>query len=223
MDKESRVSKMEKWLEELNEEVTSLFHHLDLFKKLMDMIDRNLRLKSMDKTALSWMKISFVVDLVIGISRICDTTKGTESLVKFLENLKRNNRLLTRAKYISLYNKSSLDNKNDIANRDFDNLAGKNSNEYSQELIDEDIKRLTKKENPCKKIVDFRNQYIGHIAQKKDSIPSYEDLFGAFEVIEGILKRYNLLLKAEAHISFTPTIQGNWQQVFTIPWVETAE
>lgn len=223
MDEESRESKMEKWLDELNKEVTSLFHHLDLFKKLMDMIDNNLRLKSMDKTALSWMRISFVVDLVIGISRICDTTKRTESLVKFLENLKNNNEhLLTRAKYITLYNKSSLDNENDMANRDFDNLAGKGNNAYPEKLIDEDIKELTK-ENPCKKILAFRNQYIGHLAQNRDTIPNYEELFGAFKVIEDILKKYNLLLNAEAHISLTPTIQGNWQEVFTIPWIETTE
>ncbi len=209
---------MEKWLEELNKEVTSLFHHLDLFKKLMDMIDKNLRLKSMDKTALSWMKISFVVDLVIGVSRICDTTKGTKSLVKFLENLKGNKQLLTRTRYISHYSKSLLDNKNDVANRDFDTLAGKKNTAYPEKLINEDIKKLTK-ENPCKKIVDFRNQYIGHIAQNKDTIPSYEDLFGAFKGIEDILKKYNLLLKAEMHVCFTPTIQGNWQEVFTIHWV----
>ncbi|MFZ3089565.1 MAG: hypothetical protein WA240_02985 [Nitrospirota bacterium] len=35
MGNESRASKMEKWLEELNDEVTSLFHHQALFKKLM--------------------------------------------------------------------------------------------------------------------------------------------------------------------------------------------
>lgn len=212
---------MNEWLDELNKEISHLCHHLDLFKKLMDIVNKNDRLKSMDGTVLSWMKISFAVDMVIGIGRICDTTKGTRSLVKFLVELKKNKQYLTRERYIKFYENTVSDTFK-IPDEDFDTLAGKGLDSYPINLIGDDIGRLAK-DDPCKKIVDFRNQYIGHTAQNKDPIPKYEDLFATFEIIESIMKKYNLLLKGTSWISLTPEMQGYWEEVFRIPWINESE
>lgn len=212
---------MNKWLDELYKEISHLCHHLNLFKELRNIVNKNNRLKSMDGTVLSWMNISFTVDMVIGMGRICDTTKRTRSLVRFLVKLKNNKQYLTRDRYVKFY-KNTVFNGSDIPDEDFNNLAGEDLSSYPINLIDEDIKKLTK-EPPCKKIVDFRNQYIGHIAQTKGHIPKVIDLFAAFEIIESIMIKYDQLLRGQGDMSLTPVIQGNWKQVFTIPWIKESE
>lgn len=144
--------------------------------------------------------------------------KKTKSLVKFLEALKREPEYLTRSRYIGLCKNSSLTNIIEQANKSFDKLAGNGNNSYPASLIDKDIRKLTK-EGPCKKIFDFRHDYVAHKAKNKRPAPTEGDLFKAFKVIEDIMKKYNSLLKANSVLYFTPEIQSDWEEVFTIPWI----
>lgn len=210
---------MNEFLDRINSEVIAIFHHLDLFKKLNEIIRKNVRLMQMDATLLTWMRESFTVDLIMGIGRICDTDKRTQSLVRFLGELKNRPELLTRDAYIQLYRGEDALMLG-FANRDFDGLAGSGNQSLAPEKIDIDLKRLIG-DSPCKKIRDFRDQYVAHSDAAKDNpSPTYDDLFAAFEVIKEVVKKYNLLLRATSMVSLTPAIQGNWEEVLTIPWLE---
>ncbi|MCU0651860.1 MAG: hypothetical protein MUC39_02840 [Candidatus Omnitrophica bacterium] len=207
------------FLERINNEVITIFHHLDLFRKTSEIINKNTRLASMDSTLLIWMRKAFTIDLVMGIGRICDTDKRTQSLVRFLHELKNHPEFLTRHAYIQLY-KSENAIMLGLANRDFDSLAGLGEQLYGSERIDIDIKQLVE-EDPCKKIRDFRDQYVAHSdAIKDEQPPTYNDLFASFEVIKEIVKKYNLLLRAVGMVDLTPVMQGNWEEVLTIPWIK---
>ncbi len=202
------------WLEELvDQEVGWLFHHLDLFKKVFTLIDENKNLKSKDPTVLNWMHRAFLDDLVIGIGRICDDNKRSRSLTQFLYKLKKEKHLLTRKHYVSLYKILPIQK----AHNDFDGLAGQGKAFYQTSLIDEDIHKLTKEE-PCKKILDFRNEYVAHINNRRNSPPLYEDLLASFKIIETVISKYYLLLRANS-LLLTPVMQGDWQEVLTIPWI----
>lgn len=213
---------MEKWLKELNNEIILIFHHLDLYKKLAEIIDNNKSFEKMDKTLLEWMRKSFIVDLVIGIGRICDATKGTRSLVKFLQELKSKKEYITRKRYLSFFNnfhsdKSINNHMLEIQNNYFDEIAGKETDNLPDNRIDEDIAKLVK-QGSCKKILDFRNEYIAHLAQTKSPVPTYGELLEAFNVIEKIANKYNILITG-ANGEFTPVMQGHWSEVLTIPWI----
>lgn len=216
------------WLAKLDNDIIQAFHHLDLFKKFGEIIDNNETLKTMDNTLLVWMRTAFSVDLVISMGRICDRDKRTDSLVRFLEDLKEKNNLLRRERYLGLWKDgnfvraSSADKdfgKDFFANKGFDSLAGEGREYYSPDLIKADIKKITESE-PIRKILTYRNQYIAHSDRAKDESPSYTELFQAFEIIEKIVKRYNLLLRAASFHKFTPVMQGDWQEVFTVPWIK---
>ena len=210
----SSEERMLDWLDELvNQDVGWLFHHLDLFKKVFDLIDENKNLKSKDPTVLNWMHRAFLNDLVIGIGRICDEDKRSRSLTRFLYQLKKEKHLLTRTHYVSLYKILPIEK----AHKDFDGLAGRGKDTYHPSLIDEDIKKLTKEE-PCKKILDFRNEYVAHINNRRNPPPPYGDLLASFKIIETVISKYYLLLRASSRL-LTPVMQGDWQEVFTIPWI----
>lgn len=210
---------IEKILDKLTNDTILIFHHLNLFRKFNEIIKVNQRLNKMDSTILDWMTTAFTNDLVIGIGRICDRDKRTDSLVQFLGELKNAPGYLMRNRHIKLYN--SVDNfMLNIANNSFDKLAGKGQDSFSSSFIDLDIIRITE-ENPCKKIRDFRNQYIAHSEKVKNNpLPTYDELFESFEIIKEIVKKYNLLIRAASMSDLIPTIQGNYEEVFTVPWIE---
>jgi hypothetical protein len=210
---------MEERLDNITQEIIGIFHHLDLFKKLGEIWDKNETLKKMDSTLLVWMKRAFTTDLIMSIGRVCDKDSRTNSLAMFLKDLKDNKQYLTREKYISHYDASNSFLLR-IANKDFDALAGEKKSVYPGEKIDEDIERLTERE-PCKKILSYRNQYVAHSDRAKDeSLPTYDDLFKSFEVIEEIANKYNSLVLGKGYVNLTPTMQGNWADVLTVPWIE---
>ena len=163
---------MEKWLEEIQQAAFTIFHHLSLFRQLGEIIDSNKKFKTMDQTLFVWMRRAFTVDLVIGIGRLCDDSKNTKSLVRFLRTLKKDKFYLSRERYTDLYkNKFSNDSMADnfmkeLAHKHFDRLAGKKVESYPKANIEADIAKLIK-ENPCQKILGFRNEYIAHLGKIK--------------------------------------------------------
>ncbi|MDD5044483.1 MAG: hypothetical protein PHU91_02525 [Candidatus Omnitrophica bacterium] len=208
------IENIEAWLERINKEIISVYHHLDLYKKLSKIIESNDKLKKMDGVLLKWMQNAFTVDLVIGICRIIDTHHKSASLVKFLDKLKKETEYLKRERFLKLYKEDLY-----FANRDFDNLAGKNEISFPVEKINSDIKCITEEE-PFKKIKSFRDQYIAHSDKEREIIHlTYLELFNAFEILERILNKYNVFVRAASFAQIEP-ILGYWQEVLTIPWID---
>lgn len=212
---------MEEWLSRLNDEIIWIFHHLDLFKKLNTIIANNQQLKKMDNTLIRWMRKAFTVDLVIGICRICDTHEKSGSLVQFLQKLENTKEYLTRERYVNICRKRYLNLADlDLANKEFDDLAGKGKRVFSSDKIDSDIIRITKGE-PFKKIKTYRDQYLAHSDKiKKEISITYDELFKAFDIIQEIVNKYNLLIRAVTFSQLAPEMQGYWQEPLTIPWIQ---
>ncbi|MEK6563590.1 MAG: hypothetical protein AABZ65_00990 [Candidatus Omnitrophota bacterium] len=215
---------MEKWFEELNKEAFLIFHHLNLFKQLFEILDKNKSLENMDQTIFQWMRTAFTADLVIAIGRLLDDKKSSRSFIRFLHELKDRDDYLSREKYVEKYNNfpgvsSVRKYMLELANKHFDSLAGENTKIYPADNVNEDISILTQR-TPCGDIIGFRNQYLAHLSKiKYSSPPTYGELFKTFEIIETVMKKYNLIMNA-AHVdSFTPIPQGYWQQPLTIPWI----
>ncbi len=218
-----KLNEIDVGLKKINEQTIDLFHHLDLFNKVDDIMVQNKQFENMDTTVPLLMRFNFIVDLVMGIGRLCDRDHRTESLVRFLDSLRGSEEYLKRERFLGLYTKPTETKESEKAywveraNKDFDKLAGIGSNSYPTSKIDEDIEKLTN-QDPCKKIKGYRDQYIAHLDQNPQSVPTYGDLRASFNVIDEIVKKYNLLLTANA-MSLTPVMQGNWHEVFTIPWL----
>jgi hypothetical protein len=209
---------MEEWLDKLNKEAISICHHLDLFKKLGEIIDKNQKIKEMDNTLVGWMRRAFITDLIIAIGRICDKDTRTGSLVNFLQELKDKKDYLTRERFVQLYPED--DRWDGIANADFDNLAGTGEQIFPPRIILEDILRITEEE-PFKKILLYRHQYIAHSDKGREEISiTFAELYQAFDIIEEIVKKYNLLLRSSQFVKLAPEMQGYWEEVLTIPWIE---
>ena len=206
-----------KLLDEVNKDAILTAHHLDLYNQLSKIINDKEQLKKADNTILRWMQDAFTADLVICIGRICDNHPKTISLVRFLFELKKktNNHYLSRERHIKLYKPHPIVSFGDLS---FDKLAGEGQQSFSTNLISADIAKITNEE-PIKKILKYRNQYVAHNDKIKDEAPTYDELFQAFNQIESMIKKYNLLLRASLYNKLAPVVQGYWEEVFTIPWI----
>jgi hypothetical protein len=234
--------RIENGLENLKVNFISLYLNLDLFRQLGEIINSNDDLRNKDQTLSNWIKQASTVDLVVGMYRlVCDKSPKANSLYRFLKELKSNERnkiYLTRERYVSLYKtpkaivnlgKEELteDEKRTIARdialrmakRDIDELAGVGQESFQVDRIEKDMKKISEKE-PFKKIRTFRDQYVAHNDYNKVSVQiTYSELYRAFEVAEEIFKKYYKLITASSILDLTPTIQGNWKEVLTIPWI----
>jgi hypothetical protein len=188
----------------------------------------------MDPTLLNWMRWSFTVDLVIGMYRvICDRDERSNSFYNFLEELKkdRNKIYRTRGRYVSLYTQgpnldsSLLRHKLRLANGDFNRLAGNNRKLFPLYKIKPDMSRITEKRGikEIKRIIRFRNQYLAHSDKKRRKVNlTYSQLFDVFNMFEEMFKKYYLLITASSIWDLRSTMQGNWKQVLTIPWISSS-
>ena len=183
----------------------------------------------MDSTLLNWMRWSFTVDLVIGMYRvICDRDKRSNSFYNFLEELKkdRNKIYRTRERYVSLYTRSFPPKiRLERANNDFNKLTGERRELFPIYEIKSDMSRITEKRGTkeIKRIIRFRNQYLAHSDKKRRKVNlTYSQLFDVFNMFEEMFKKYCLLINASSILDLRPTMQGNWKQVLTIPWISSS-
>ncbi len=209
---------MEKWIENLTNEISTEFHNKYLLEKFHHIVNNNHELRKMNGTVLTWMHNAFTDDLVISIGRICDGDNRTDSLLRFLKALKDKPEYLTRERHVKFYEPNPIISFGDLS---FDKLAGQGQTTFPISIILADIENITNLD-PVRKVLQYRNTYIAHNDRNKTQNPTFEELFEAFKIVEDIIKKYNLLIRASALRTATPTIQGDWQEVFTIPWVKSS-
>lgn len=210
---------IEKWLDEVIKEATITTHHLDLYKKLTDILNSNEELRKMDNTILLWMRDAFTTDLVISIGRLCDRDRRSLSFVRFLEELKNHPEYLTRERHVKFYAPPKPDPVVSFGDMSFDDLAGPGQQIFSTDLITADITRITE-QDPIKKILTYRHQHVAHSDKEQQEAPTYDELFEAFNIVENVIKKYTRLLRAQHYTQFAPVMQSNWEEVFTIPWIK---
>ncbi|RLA89666.1 MAG: hypothetical protein DRG20_04425 [Deltaproteobacteria bacterium] len=96
----------------------------------------------------------------------------------------------------------------------FSNLSN-NGNVISEQKIENDIKELKKIK---KKIAPFVDRGIAHLDKRGVSATvTYKDLDDSLEVFDSIACKYIEFLTSKSCNSLRPTIQFNWQKIFTVP------
>jgi hypothetical protein len=186
-----------------------------------------------------WMDDNYADSILIGLRRIIDESKGSFSLVKILEGLKRNRSLLSFERYSKLLESTrgrrelgSAPSPAGGAKRVI--LAGLDAEGFGRMLysvfssdgrnleagrIDADIGRLRADHS---KIRDFINTIIAHRTppDKMDSGggPSpevtWEDVDQLFDDVGSLFNKYYSLVNPGVHVQFEPTLPAGFEQAF---------
>ena len=214
VNSQEKIEFWKKWFEEIWDEAINLRHLQNVYKTIMDMIINN---NALYETGIfiGYFRKVYAETVCIGVRRLCDKSKKTKSFLKLLKDMRQHPGIITRDYYVNLYEDEDM--RSEFASSDFDDLVGKGRSHLSKKAILKDINLL---QNKTSLIISFVNNYIAH--RKWDELskmPSYKDLDDSLDVIEHLICRYSQLLKATACYDLTPTIQGNWTQMFEVPWL----
>jgi len=86
-----------------------------------------------------------------------------------------------------------------------------------QERYRADLERFQKTARPIK---DYVDRLVAHNDQRQlTRLPTYEELNAAIELLEEMLNKYLVLLKATSVPSADPVHQHDWKAAFRVAWL----
>lgn len=207
---------IDSWIREITDSTIALHQKLHLLDMFTEIVDSSSNLQEGDLTFVNQAHRSMVADIVISIGRLCDQSSDSQSVVQLIHQLKnKRSELLRRERYLERYD----DDNRHLADRDFDELAGEGKSQYPQRKLDE-LEDMLTVQQPIKKVIDFRHEYIAHYDQDQGEKPSYDQLRGCFGVIGDVVDELSRLLTGKAHITFVPQVSLEWLDIFTKPWID---
>ena len=225
---ESHRAEWTKQIDAITQEVYAIHHHRDLWRQLAEITQAAKLPASVFFDALTMW---YAATQSVAVRRQLDTSKGTVSLVRLLEDLERHRGLVTREWHVSLWvgeNPELVIDKGDgwmwtpfldEAQANFDKFAGERAHEHlDRGVVQADIARLKEAGASVQKYV---NEAIAHATLRRQSaVVTYAELNGAIDVLAELVGKYTSLLKAEAIAQFEPVIQQDWTAIFRQPWID---
>jgi len=215
------IIQLRKSFEPIEAEVIKAMGNRSVFQEIIEISKNN---KKVNKSNSFWdfIKEGYVALMVSAVCRQIDTDTRSSSLINFLNRLldPAVAQRLTKDWYSKQYHKD-----HDIYPGFMQGLGRADFEEYfgSKDFIDRDIVRadINKLAKKTKKIKRFRNKRIAHRDKRNNLVfdVNFEDLDGAIETIRGITSKYYLLLEQSGN-DLIPVDQTDWQEIFTIPWIE---
>jgi hypothetical protein len=162
----------------------------------------------------SWLAHNYATAVALGIRKLMDHDKRSLSLVRLLEDILANRKVVTRASYAAMYRSEHRD----LADRHFTALVGGKHKVLPPGVIKRDLRSMIRAE---RRIRIFVNKKLAHLElnTRRRRLLKYGDLIQTVQLLESFLLKYRSLLSADAPTTLLPTWQYNWKQVFFLPWI----
>lgn len=224
-----RVQRWRETIQGLKGEICHLEWFRGEFRDVEKIVRGNPKVLNAESYFPAHVKEWYAESQVMRIRRLVEPfTPGYEvlSLLQLLEDMRRAAEAFGRSEIEGLFDspegpqydemrdflvESMWKNVGDIV-KDADRL-------YARQIKD-DIKALRDATDEIKRYADL---LLAHNAKEKPSMPKFSAISDAVDEIVRIAKRYYATLIRPAMFAFAPTYQGNWYDVFMIPWIERDE
>ena len=212
---DQRFEKWNQWLEIIRIDVTNLSVSRHIFWEVQNIIKANAKIQ-LASSFYEWMGPAYAVFQSVGLRRLVDSRKDTVSFRRLLAEIARQPGVISRERYVALYEDSVIRKR--IADRAFDKFAGPGKPHIDPGMVRKDHDQLIRKIEGMKDYVDKR---VAHFAEREPTrLPTYGDIDDCLDFVEALLKKYLAVLRAEAHLEILPTWQYDWKQIFRYPWIE---
>lgn len=162
----------------------------------------------------SWLAHNYATSVALGIRKLMDHDRRSLSLVRLLEDILANPKVVTRASYAAMYRSEHRD----LADGHFTALVGGKHKALPSGVIQRDLRSMRRAE---RRIRIFVNKKLAHLELKtrRRRLPKYGDLIQTVRLLESVLLKYRSLFSADAPTTLLRTWQYNWKQVFFLPWI----
>jgi len=183
--------KWRSWSRVLTREVGDLLWQRQIFLDLNEVGRHNDRIGE-PSAFIDWIRLNYVVSTSVEIRRLTDLDPRSISIGRLLWELIAYPSVITRSAHRSLYSPGQVE----IADISFDNLAGAGRDSLSSRSVRSDLRRLEDAEERVRRLVNKRFAHrAGPGAVRKQ--PTYQQLHGVLDVLDGVAVKYHILLTAE--------------------------
>ena len=100
---------------------------------------------------------------------------------------------------------------------DFDEVAGKGSDQIPVSLIDQQLQRIA---DASARLEEYADRRVAHFDKRGPArpLPTFSELSAAIGTLEEIVILYSRLLKGGSLSTMLPTIIFDWKDVFRFAW-----
>ena len=202
------------WLERIYNETVTLFSYRSFYRGLGEITQNNPDIppSSFFDALGSW----YATTQSIAVRRQTDFDRQAVSVARLLSNMAANPAVMTRSRHTSMYDKDGHWQRR--ANRTYNKYAGEGVDTIAPGRYLADLDEFLKVAQPIKNYVD---RMVAHNDQRElTDLPTYKDLNAAIDLLEWLLNKYMVLLKATGVPSADPVHQADWKAVFRVAWLQ---
>ena len=197
-------------------QVAALFEHRAIWWSLQQ-IWHDARTELPASMLFDFIASSYATTQAVGVRRLLDRNKRTNSLGGLLEQMDEHNEVLTRVEFVS----RSLWITPGAADSDFDRFAGVGAVVVNRNRISSDIVRLRATSQTVRTYVD---KVIAHTdAIPPDALPSFNELHAAIDAIGEVFLTWHEFLCGVSVANLIPHPIGDWLAPLRVPWLRPGQ
>jgi hypothetical protein len=214
------ASHIEIWtqqIQKISDELENLLLHRQIYSRYGEMVNSNRRVGSDGVAFHNWVRINYVTFVAMSIRRQMGEGPDEISLIKLIDDIRRNSNEITRDWYRTLYPDRVLfgiDLASDMANQFFDKAGGKGKS-FDPGIAEKDLKELR---TLGKDIKLLATRTIAHNIDKEIPRLTFDQVDQCIDKFKEITSRYLLLLTAAGN-NLETVMVDDWQAIFTKPWI----
>lgn len=221
-----KLEKWNRWLGDGNSD-GSIAHELAnlaiirrIYAGLNQMVDTNQNLQKHSAFYLVTQKTYFQSTLMY-IRRQVRRDNNSVGLIILADDILENCNLITKEFYSNLYAKNRKGEENEewkrLGERDFVKyFGGTLEDSLDPQIIEEDLRVLKKIFEDVSEFIDRR---LAHLDKREPiSMPTYPEIENWCQVLNEILRKYMLLLRAVDY-KVEPILQHDWKVIFRTAWL----
>ena len=226
---EQKFQKWEKYLKSIRYEVTNLVRSKHIFGKLRDIVKDNPKIQK-PNSFYEFAAETYFASAVMGIRRQIKPHKDSISFVGLLQEIVKMPCVLSRKRFVSLYEKDAQSE----ANHDFAQFAQESAKYIDPNLVQQDLDKLKGLGHEVEIVANKQIAHTDEQLEKKfqkfendtsDSmelpinIPSFGEIGACIDYLAELTKKYWLLFNGSCGDLPVEYLVDYWDEIFRQPWI----
>lgn len=202
------------WIEMIRKDLTQMINDKQIYTGFIETVRNNMDHIERNKGKLfcSFVRRSYAIQTAVGVRRHIRINDDSISLMRLLEQMKKCASQFTFDFYLGCY--SDVKDKENLLKLTFKNFS-KDGKIISESIIDDDINELKGIGNKVGNIVD---KVYAHLDKRgSNEEVTYDELSELLVSFDKITCKYLALLTFKGYHTIKPTIQYNWEKIFSVP------
>lgn len=209
-----KVEKWTRWVRTIQEDMRDQAGSRLIYRESMELILANPAVRN-GRVFLSFMEQWYIDSTVMGLRRQLKTDADSVSLAGLLGDMAANANLLTRARFVAMYD---VDDRHHAENV-FDRYVHPGADTLDATAVRADIAKLKGLAQTCEAYAD---RFLAHRDRRGVTThPTYAELNQAIAWAEELLEKYFLQLTGNS-VEMVPVFDTTWKLVFDRPWRSSA-